>query len=216
MNTAAAIKIVKVGSKVARSAWRYVQDDLHHYYGISAPAWVSFKGAGIGVLGKSLEVGTVSVGVLRIEFVSAVVVRLYADAFTASSKLWNGPNLIPDNLKDGSFEMSLWHDLVWAYAKQIAQILGVSEQAVMEWADGILDAAYKGYGKKKYGKDTRLRARVAFNICEWSRHWWRKVFPGAVCLAVCCGLLAGCSGCATPPGWEMEDASPIELIGGAE
>lgn len=212
MNTAAAIKIVKVGSKVARSAWRYVQDDLHHYYGISAPAWVSFKGAGIGVLGKSLEVGTVSVGVLRIEFVSAAAVRLYADVFSSVSKLWNGPNLIPNNLKDGSFEMSLWHDLVWAYARQIAQILGVSEQAVMEWADGILDAAYKGYGKKKYGKDTRLRARVAFNICEWSRHWWRKIFPGAVCLIVCCGLLAGCSGCVTPPNWEMEDASEIEVV----
>lgn len=215
MNAAAAIKVAKVGCKAARSIFHYIDEDLHTYYGLSKPAWASFKGAGIGVLGKSLEVGTVSVGVLRIEFVSAVVVRLYADAFTASSKLWNGPNVIPDNLKDGSMEMSLWHDLVWAYAKTIAAALGVSEQDVMAWADGILDAAYKGYGKKKYGKDTRLRARVAFNVCEWSRRWWRKVFPGVVCLIVCCGLLAGCSGCASPPNWEMEDASEIEIVADA-
>lgn len=215
MNTAAAIKVIKVGSKVVRSVLRYVDDDLHHYYGISAPAWASFKGDGVGILGKSLEVGTVSVGVLRIEFVSAVVVRLYADTFSSASKLWNGPNLIPDKLRDGSFEMSLWHDLIWAYAKQIAQILGVSAQDVMSWADGILDAAYKGYGKRKYGKNTRLRARIAFSVCEFSRHWWRKVFPGAVCLIIGCGLLAGCSGCVTPPGWEMEDASEIEVVADA-
>ena len=82
MNTAAAIKVAKVGSKAVRSVLRYVQDDLHNYYGLSAPAWVSFKGDNIGVLGKSLEVGTVAVGVLKIEFVSASVVRLYADAFS--------------------------------------------------------------------------------------------------------------------------------------
>jgi hypothetical protein len=215
MNTAAAIKIVKVGSKVARSAWRYVQDDLHHYYGLSSPAWASFKGDGVGILGRSLEVGVVAVGVLKIEFVSASLVRFSATAFAAALKIWNGPNVIPDNLRDGSFEMSLWHDLVWAYAKAIAAALGVSEQDVMAWADGILDSAYRGYGKK-HGKDVRVRARIAFNVCEWSRRWWRKVFPGAVCLAVAVAMAAGCSGCATPPGWEMEEASPIEWTGGAE
>lgn len=215
MNTAAAIKVARAGCKVARSVWRYVEDDLHHYYGLSSPAWASFKGDGIGVLGKSLEVGVVEVGVLRIEFVSASLVRFSATAFLPLLKLWNGPNVIPDNLKDGSFEMSLWHDLVWAYAKAIAAALGVTEQEVMAWADGILDSAYRGYGKK-HGKNVRVRARIAFNVCEWSRRWWRKVFPGAVCLAVVLAMAAGCSGCAAPPGWEMEDASPIEWTGGGE
>lgn len=215
MNVAAAIKLAKAGSKVARAAWKYVDRDLHTYYGLSKPAWASFRGDGVGVLGKSLEVGAVAVGVLKIEFVSASLVRFSATAFLASLKIWNGPNVIPDNLKDGSFEMSLWHDLVWAYARAIAAALGVTEQEVMAWADGILDAAYRGYGKK-HGKDVRVRARIAFSVCEWSRRWWRKVFPGAVCLAVALAMAAGCSGCATPPGWEMEDASPIEWNGGTE
>lgn len=215
MNTAAVVKVAKVGCKAARSILHYIDEDLHTYYGLSKPAWASFRGVGIGVLGKSLEVGVVAVGVLRIEFVSAELVRFSADAFVAALKIWNGPNVIPNNLKDGSMEMSLWHDLIWAYAEQIAKILGVSVQVVMEWADGILDAAYRGYGKKKYGKDTRLRARVAFNVCEWSRRWWRKVFPGAVCLLLCCGLAAGCSGCASAPKWDMEDASEIEIVADA-
>lgn len=215
MNTAAAIKVAKVGSKAVRSVLRYFDEDLHSYYGLKKPAWASFRGDGIGVLGKSLEVGVVAVGVLRIEFVSAGLVRLSADAFVAALRLWNGPNVIPNNLKDGSMEMSLWHDLTWAYAAQIAKILGVSAQDVMAWADGILDAAYRGYGKIKYGKDTRTRARIAFNICEWSRHWWRKVFPGAVSLVISCCLLAGCSGCVSPPNWEMEDASEIEIAADA-
>lgn len=214
MDAAAAIKIAKVGSKVARSAWRYAQGDLHHYYGLSNPAWASFKGDGIGILGRSLEVGAVEAGVLRIEFASASLVRFSAAAFTAALKLWNGPNVIPDNLKDGSMEMSLWHDLTWAYAKAIAKILGVTEQEVMAWADGILDAAYRGYGKRKYGKDVRVRARIAFNVCERSRRWWRRIFPGAVSLAVALSMAAGCSGCASPPGWELDDASGIEWTGG--
>ncbi len=209
-----AIKVAKAGCRVARSVWRYVDDDLHHYYGLDKPAWASFKGDGIGILGRSLEVGVVEVGVLRIEFASAALVRFSANAFSAASRLWNGPNVIPDTLRDGSFEMSLWHDLVWAYAKAIAAALGVTKQEVMAWADGILDAAYRGYGKKKYGKDVRVRARIAFNVCERARRWWRQVFPGAVCLAVALAMAAGCSGCAAPPGWELDDASEIEWTGG--
>lgn len=216
MNTAAAIKLAKAGSKVVRAAWKYVDNDLHTWYGLEKDAWASFRGDGIGVLGKSLEVGVVEVGVLRIEFVSASLVRFSATAFLPLLKLWNGPNVIPDNLRDGSMEMSLWHDLVWAYAKAIAAALDVTQQEVMAWADGILDAAYRGYGKKKYGKDVRVRARIAFNVCEWSRRWWRKVFPGAVCLAVALAMAAGCSGCASPPGWELDDASGIEWTGGGE
>ena len=112
--------IIKAGSKVAKAAARYIDKDLHTYYGLAKPAWVSFKGPGVGVLGRSLEVRQVIVGVLSIEFESADKVYMSAVPFEASTKLFNGPNLIPDNLGDGSKEMSLWHDLTWEYAKQIA------------------------------------------------------------------------------------------------
>jgi hypothetical protein len=203
--------IIKAGSKAARAVAKYIDKDLHTYYGLSKPAWASFKGPGVGVLGNSLEVGLVVVGVLTIEFVSADEVRLSAVAFEAFTKLWNGPNVIPDNLKDGSKEMSLWHDLVWEYAKMIAKILGCTAQDVMCWGDGILNAAYIGYGKRR-GKSVRWRARVAYNVVEWSRHWWRRFFPSAVCIVLAGALLAGCSGCATPPAWELDDASEIEIV----
>lgn len=203
--------IIKAGSKVAKAAARYIDKDLHTYYGLAKPAWVSFKGPGVGVLGRSLEVRQVIVGVLSIEFESANKVYMSAVPFEASTKLFNGPNLIPDNLGDGSKEMSLWHDLTWEYAKQIAKILGCSAQDVMQWANGILDAAYKGYGKRR-GKNVGWRSRIAYNVCEWSRHWWRRLFPGAVCIFLAGALLAGCSGCATPPPWELEDASEIEFV----
>ena len=93
----------------------------------------------------------------------------------------------------------------------IAEVLGCTEQDVMAWGDGILSAAYVGYGRKAGARAPRLRARVAFNVCEWSRRWWRKVFPGAVCVLVAMALLAGCSGCKSPPPWELEDASEIEV-----
>ena len=209
------VKVLKAGSKVVRAAARYVDRDLHTYYGLAKPAWVSFKGAGVGVLGRSLEVRQVIVGVLSIEFESADKVYMSAVPFEASTKLCNGPNGIPDNLGDGSKEMSLWHDLTWEYAKQIAEILGCTAQEVMQWANGILDAAYRGYGKRR-GKNVGWRSRIAYNVCEWSRRWWRMLFPAVVAVALCimncalCIAIAGCSGCASPPGWEMEDGSEIE------
>ena len=153
--------IIKAGSKVILATARYVDRDLRTYYGLAKPAWAAFKGPGVGVLGRSLEVRQVIVGVLSIEFESSDRVRMSSVPFEATSKLCNGPNGIPDNLGDGSKEMSLWHDLTWAYAKQIAKMLGCSSQDVMQWANGILDAAYKGYGKRRVG----WRAWIAYNIC---------------------------------------------------
>ena len=203
--------IIKAGSRVAKAAARYIDKDLHAYYGISKPAWASFKGAGIGVLGCSLEVGVVEAGPLTVYFFSEDQVRLECVPFEPASKLWNGPNVLPDNLRDGSFEMSLWHDLVWELAEVIGVQLDVPEQTVMEWGDGVLNAAYKGYGEK-HGKKVGRRAWIAFNVCEWSRHWWRRLFKSAVCMALAGALLAGCSGCAMPPPWELEDASEIEFV----
>ena len=85
----------------------------------------------------------------------------------------------------------------------------------MQWANGILDAAYRGYGKRR-GKNVGWRSRIAYNVCEWSRRWWRMLVPAVVAVALCimhcalCIAIAGCSGCASPPGWEMEDGSEIE------
>ena len=119
--------IIKAGSKVAKAAARYVDKDLHTYYGLTKPAWASFKGDGIGVLGCSLEVGVVEVGPLTIYFFSKDQVRMECVPFEPASKLWNGPNVLPDNLRDGSFEMSLWHDLVWELAEAIGVQLDVPE-----------------------------------------------------------------------------------------
>lgn len=204
--------IAKAASKVARAAAKYVDRDLHTWYGLAAPAWAVFTGEGVGVLGKSLEAGVVEVGPLAIYFFSTSQVRLECAVFAAAAKLWNGPNGIPDNLGDGSMEMSLWHDLIWEFARQIAEALGVTEQDVMKWGDGILAAGYRGYGARR-GSRTGWRARVAYNVVEWSRRWWRKLFP-ALLAGLTLGILAGCSGCATPPDWELDDGSEIEWSGG--
>lgn len=206
------VTILRKCSPLARKAYRYVRDDLDARYGLREAAWAVFRGDGIGVLGRSLEVHTVRVGVLDITFVSEDRVRLDSRPFKPESGLWNGPNGIPDNLGDGSFEMSLWHDLVWEYAKKIAEILGVSEQKVMKWANGILAAAYRGYGEKR-GKKSGWRAWIAYNVCERSRRWWHRLFP-ALLAALALGILAGCSGCASPPDWDLEDSNLTEVLDG--
>ena len=82
----------------------------------------------------------------------------------------------------------------------------------MKWANGILAAAYRGYGEKR-GKKSGWRAWIAYNVCERSRRWWHRLFP-ALLAALALGILAGCSGCASPPDWDLEDSNLTEVLDG--
>ena len=205
--------ILRKGAPLARKAYGYVLDDVGHHYGLASPAWAEFSGDGIGVLGRSLEVGSVTAGPLTVVFRDAGHVRLESAPFAPEDRHWNGPNVIPDALGDGSLEMSLWHDLGWKFAEMIATALGCTVQEVMRWFDGILAAAYRGYGERR-GRKSGWRAWVAYNVCERSRRWWKRVFPGAVSLVLAAVLLAGCSGCVSPPDWDLDDSNLGEVLDG--
>lgn len=185
-------------AKIVKAAIGYVRDDLNAQYGLKEEAVALFRGDGIGI-------GTCTVGVLSIESkIGGDSVLLTAKPFPPEAKLWNGPNVLPDNLNDGSMEMSLWHDLIWLYADEIGAKLGLTRQKVMEWGNGILYAGYKGYAKK-LGKDRSLMARLAYGVCEFSRKWWKYFFV----LVVLAGLAGGC---AIPPDWEMTDSTGIGVV----
>lgn len=181
----------------------YIKDDMSAKYGLNKEVSATFLGGGIGI-------GTCTVGVLTIESIpGGDSVKLTSKPFPPDSKLWNGPNIIPDTWDDGSMEMSLWHDLIWVYAKDIGKALNMSEQEVMKWGNGILVAAWKGYASMYYGKDRNLLSKIAYRICELGRRFWRFI----VCLVVV-AMLAGCDGCTAIPDWEMQESGTIEYTKG--
>lgn len=198
----------KTVAKVTIAALRYVRDDLTAKYGLETEARCVIRGPGIGV-------GNASAGPLTIESEKGGErVVLSAAPFPASSGEWNGPNVIPDDLRDGSLEASLWHDLIWGHAAELSGQLGMSTADLLEWSNGILAAAWRGYGKRKYGRSEasgRRRGWLAYNVCRigaWIKALWLKL----CCMALATALLAGCDGCATPPDWEVESASEVEVL----
>lgn len=207
-------KTVATAWKVLEKVVKYVYDDLNASYALTEPAWANFSGEGIGI-------GNCTVGPLTINSEKGgTTLRLEAQPFPASSKNWNGPNVIPDDLKDGSMEMSLWHDLVWKYAGEIAACLDMTEAEVMIWGNGILAAAWPGYAERLYPKkkaQSKIGRWIAYNLCQRSQWIWRHIrgiIPAIVSALVFASICAGCSGCETPPDWHLDDASPIVFDAG--
>lgn len=194
---------------VAQIALRYFRDDLAHAYGLREEASITLHGDGIGI--GSAEAGALSI----ISNKGGNTVTLVAKPFEARSRFWNGPNVVPDTLKDGSLESSLWHDLIWQFAPCLSKQLGISTHDLLTWSNGILAAAWEYYGRVLYGRSAesgKRRGWLAYNVCRLGA-WVKRLLLRFSILAFVT-LLAGCSGCYTPPDWTVSDASAIEAVEG--
>lgn len=189
-------------------ALHYVRDDLYARYGLSAPARLVLSGVGVCI-------GDAKCGPLSITSdADAGTVTLEAEPFAAETGYWNGPNVVPDHLRDGSFEASLWHDLIWQFCVELAMQTGKSAEEVLEWSNGILSAAWRYYGRALYGRsdrDGRRRGWLAYNVCRLGA-WFKRFFVRISCMAFAAGLLAGCNGCANPPDWDVVESSGELMI----
>lgn len=189
----------------------YIERDQNAKYGLERQASITLAGDNISLPNN------VDCGVLHICNIGQGQVSIMCDQFDAESGLWNGPDIIPDNLKDGSFEASLWHDLIWFYADEIADATGMTASAVKQWGNDIFYAAWVYYASL-YGKRVTLRARIAYWAVSIAKNWYGKVkalLPIFAITIVCSCFFAGCY---TPPDWKVIDATQIESLecGGAE
>jgi len=213
MDAATAVVIQKAVSRIGKEIIDYLEYDQSVAFGLKRPAYATFSGIGIGI-------GCFQNDVLQIvSEKGGGTLKLACKAFSAELRIWNGPDLIPNDWDDGSMEASLWHDLLWNYRKSIAKVCGMTEQEVMKWANGVLSSAWEGYARM-YHKEAMLvpqKAKAAWNITEIGRrvyHPFKKIVTAVrgwfVLAVVCSSLLAGCGGCSTPPDWHMDDANEVE------
>lgn len=188
---AATLAAIKKGVNLAKKGIEYIEHDNKVMLGLRKPQWITFEGPGIGR-------GDFDNGVLCIASVKGEnAVRLDARVFSAWLKAWNGPDLIDNKVKDGRLESSLWHDLIWFYAKDIAAAWGCTAVEVMEWANGLFFAAWKDYGEHyPSARFVDQKARIAYGAVHFSAPWYhrfKKLFSLSVVILCVCG---GCEGCA--------------------
>jgi len=190
MNTAT-LAIIKKSIDLSKTGIEYIEHDNKVMLGLTKPQWISFEGLGIGR-------GDFDNGFLKITSAKdGDCVRLDAAVFRAVMHFWNGPDLINNKGKDGRLESSLWHDLIWYFAKEIAVAWGCSVADVLDWANGLFYAAWKDYGEHyPSAKFVKQKARVAYGVVHFAAPWYhrvKKIFGLAlVVLCVC----SGCHGCA--------------------
>ncbi len=203
--TTAQFAILKKAVDLARLGIEYVERDQKIMLGLTRPQWVVFEGPGIargsfdnGILAITSRRGGGADG--------ADVVRLDARAFSALMRFWNGPDGICNKVGDGRLESSLWHDLTWKFAAQIAAEWGFTEMEVLLWANALFAAAWKGYAK--FYPDARfvnLKVRVAYGATQFAAPWYHRLkrILGFTVFAVC---FVGCHGCA------LFDAPPADVV----
>ena len=210
MDTATAIATARKVAKMADKVIKYIKADNEAAYGLDEEVTVLLEGEDVASIGGTLTQlteYTTKDGSLTVETPSAFGISLTAHPFPASARLWNGPDVIADN-QYRSMLASLFHDLIWGHADELARAWGVSKRDVLTWGNGVLYALWM-YASEDSIRG-RIEARVAWQVCEFSRGWYHslKKILGLHCLAFAL-LLAGCG---TPPDWTVAEISGTNAI----
>ena len=199
---------MKTGQKV----FKYIKADNEMSYGLDEEVSVVLFGDDVTLFqgGGCVEDVTTADGSLSITPIENAIdwgVRLVAHPFPVESRLWNGPDVIANN-QYRSMLASLFHDLIWEHGDELAKAWGVSKQDVLRWGDGVLYALWM-YASEDSIRG-RIEARVAWQVCEFSRGWYHslKKILGLHCLAFAL-LLAGCG---TPPDWTVAEISGTNAV----
>ena len=206
MNAATLVALKKTVD-LAKVGIEYIEHDQRVSLGMLKPQWIAFEDSGIGK-------GNFDNGVLKITSErGGNTVRLDSSAFRAVARYWNGPDLVNNKIKDGRLESSLWHDLIWVFAKDISKEWNCRVVEVLDWANGLFYAAWKDYGEHyPSAKFVTQKARIAYGVVHFSVPWYhrvKKIFGLAVVVLCVC---SGCHGCALfdpPPDVHVTGSSGV-------
>lgn len=184
--------------EILNAAIDYIKDDQSKKFGLKERVTFTIAGDNVGGLNFTSEY-------LKIASTDANSCEITIEPFAPETELWNGADILPENLNDGSFEASLVHDLIWGYSEEIAKANNISEQAVLKWSNGVMGALMKRYEQKP----RKFWRRVVYSTLEICRHFYKPVkkWLGKLLLFLVLVLcLIGFTGCFTPPNWHVVSA----------
>ena len=212
MDTATAIATARKVQKVADKIIKYIKADNEESFGLDEEVSVVLMGDDVTLFqgGGCVEDVTTADGSLTIAPIDNELdwgIRLTAHPFPASSRLWNGPDVIANN-QYRSMLASLFHDLIWEHGDELAKAWGVSKQAVLQWGDGVLYALWM-YASEDSLRG-RIEARVAWSVCEFARGWYHRLKKLLGLHSILFALLL--AGCGTPPDWTVAEISGTNAV----
>lgn len=181
----------------------YIRNDLTSHYGLKSEVSVAIKGDNVTDL-FGCEERMICAPFLTIwsDTTDGKVV-LIAHPFTANDKMWNGPNIIPNEDYE-SMLASLFHDLLYANLELIAKQTKRPASDIRRWADQVLYAIWAGASRSKLEK---FKARIGYGVC--------RVFGGLFnsltkwFMFIIAVLVFG--GCCVPD-WTLEDVQGEDAV----
>lgn len=181
----------------------YIAEDIAGHYGLKQEVSVTIKGNNVTkIFGNEERMICVPFLTMWSDTTDGKVV-LTAHPFTANDRMWNGPNVIPDDDFE-SMLASLFHDLLYTHLELIAKQLNCSVSDVRKWADQVLFCIWSGAARNPIEK---LKARIGYGVCRafggifTSLTKWFIFIIAILALAGCC-----------VPDWTLEDIQGEDAV----
>ena len=199
----------RIAKIIAEAVKNYVKEDQRADYPLPGEVSVVVKSRKVASLVRSPY--TTKDGSLTVEPVDERRVRLVAHKFVRCG-LWNGPDAIPNNTLRGMLA-SLYHDLIWVHAAELAAAWGCTELEILRWGGDVLFLVWVWASRDSWWG--RREAWLAFQVTDFAAPFYHRLLPrvkktvGATVLALLC---SGCTGCYSLPDGEVESVDGVEVV----
>ena len=199
----------RIAKIIAEAVKNYVKEDQRADYPLPGEVSVVVKSRKVASLVRSPY--TTKDGSLTVEPVDERHVRLVAHKFVRCG-LWNGPDAIPNNTLRGMLA-SLYHDLIWVHAVELAAAWGCTELDILRWGGDVLYLVWMWASRDSWWG--RREAWLAFQVTDFAAPFYHRLLPrvrkavGATVLAL---LGSGCTGCYSLPDGEVESVDGVEVV----
>ena len=211
MDAKTVVAIAKAIEKARSSGFaEWLRQDQGASYPLDAPVTAIVKSKKLARLLPDEFDFTTRDGSLTIQRLPDTRVLLRANAFARGMRLWNGPDLIPDdNL--AAMVASLFHDLIWAHRVELAAVLGASEMQILQWGSDAFILVWRFVDPSLSGRIESYFAFQAVSAGKYVYHPVKKLLglSGAV---TCAALSLFAAGCASIPDGEVESIEGIDAV----
>lgn len=199
----------RIASILAKAVAEYLRKDQAADYPLPDPVSIVIKSKRVSAF--VTKPYTTKDGSLSVTPLGENRVEIRANRFPRSG-LWNGPDMIPnDTLR--SMLSSLFHDLIWGHAKELAEAWGTTELKVLRWGGDVLYLVWVWASKDSWWG--RREAWIAFQTTQFAAPWYHKVkglFAKSASVVAVSVMCAGCSGCYSIPDGEVESVDAKETV----
>lgn len=209
MDPATAKRITRISNIVWKAFREYMRNDQKASYPLSGDVWVVVEGGRVARSVPTRTRYTTKDGSVTIEKGDENVVRVTAHKFMRAARLWNGPDVLPNNELASMFA-SLFHDLMWFHRVEIGDALGMTPKQVMRLANDLFVKAWRAIDPSLKG---RIKSYFAFQAVSAAVPWWPAVKKVLAGVALAC-LLSGCEGCWSLPGGEVVEVGGVDVVQG--